>query len=154
MQSLDVASPLPVTTVFDVYCLYKQQAERRAKVALLTQDTMEYLTLRFEAMRDAFSRVPGVTSVADIAPNPVSKENPDVDVVLGRGGRARGSGGCPRCLGTAASTNPSSGRSPRLVRAALLHSTPDRRSTMDMHLEVRVEALAGTAAFLEPNAQI
>src|SRR4051812_2926254 len=44
MQSLDASSPLPVTAVFDVYCLYKQQAERRAKVALLTQDTMGYLT--------------------------------------------------------------------------------------------------------------
>ncbi len=66
-----------------------------AKVVLLTQDTMEYLTPRFEAMRDAFSKVPGVTIVADIAPNPVSKEggfetmntilaaNPDIDVVLG-----------------------------------------------------------------------
>jgi ribose transport system substrate-binding protein len=67
----------------------------RAKVVLLTQDTMEYLTPRFEAMRDAFSGMPGVTIVADIAPNPVSKKggfetmntvllaNPDVDVVLG-----------------------------------------------------------------------
>ena len=97
MQSLDVASPLPVTTVFDVYCLYKQQAERRAKVALLTQDTMEYLTPWLEAMRDAFNRMPGVTIVADIAPNPGSKENPDVDVVLGATGWCSGSGGSPRC---------------------------------------------------------
>jgi ribose transport system substrate-binding protein len=67
----------------------------KAKVVLLTQDTMEYLTPRFEAMRDAFAKMPGVTIVADIAPNPVSKEggfatmntillaNPDIDVVLG-----------------------------------------------------------------------
>jgi ribose transport system substrate-binding protein len=67
----------------------------QAKVVLLTQDTMEYLTPRFEAMRDAFAKVPGVTIVADIAPTPVSKEggfatmktvlmaNPDIDVVLG-----------------------------------------------------------------------
>ncbi|MGO4439307.1 sugar ABC transporter substrate-binding protein [Rhizobium sp. RAF56] len=67
----------------------------KAKVVLLTQDTMEYLTPRFEAMRDAFAKIPGVTIVADIAPNPVNKEggfatmntillaNPDIDVVLG-----------------------------------------------------------------------
>jgi ribose transport system substrate-binding protein len=67
----------------------------KAKVVLLTQDTMEYLTPRFEAMRDAFAGIPGVTIVADIAPSPVNKEggfatmntvllaNPDVDVVLG-----------------------------------------------------------------------
>lgn len=67
----------------------------KANVVLLTQDTMEYLTPRFEAMRDALAKVPGVTIVADIAPNPVSKEsgfatmntillaNPDIDVVLG-----------------------------------------------------------------------
>lgn len=67
----------------------------KAKVVLLTQDTMQYLTPRFEAMRDAFSELPGVTIVADIAPSPVTQEsgfatmttillaNPDVDVVLG-----------------------------------------------------------------------
>jgi ribose transport system substrate-binding protein len=67
----------------------------KAKVVLFTQDTMEYLTPRFEAMRDAFAKIPGVTIVADIAPTPVNKEggfatmntillaNPDIDVVLG-----------------------------------------------------------------------
>lgn len=67
----------------------------RANVVLLTQDTMEFLTPRFEAMRDALAMIPGVTIVADIAPNPVTQEsgfatmntvlmaNPDVDVVLG-----------------------------------------------------------------------
>lgn len=67
----------------------------KANVVLLTQDTMEYLTPRFEAMRDAFAKVPGVTIVADIAPSPVTKQsgfetmntilmaNPDIDVVLG-----------------------------------------------------------------------
>lgn len=67
----------------------------RADVVLLTQDSMEYLTPRFEAMRDGFNAMPGVTVVADIAPSPVSKEggfatmntillaNPNVDVVLG-----------------------------------------------------------------------
>lgn len=67
----------------------------KANVVLLTQDTMEYLTPRFEAMRDALGKLPGVTIVADIAPNPVTKEggfstmntimqaNADIDVVLG-----------------------------------------------------------------------
>jgi ribose transport system substrate-binding protein len=67
----------------------------KAKVVLLTQDTMEFLAPRFAAMRDALNAMPGVTIVADIAPKPVSKEggfatmqtilvaNPDVDVVLG-----------------------------------------------------------------------
>lgn len=67
----------------------------KAKVVLLTQDTMEYLTPRFEAMRDALATIPGVTIVADIAPSPVTQDsgfatmntillaNPDVDVVLG-----------------------------------------------------------------------
>ncbi|PZM14935.1 ribose ABC transporter [Rhizobium tubonense] len=73
----------------------KSQLGGKAKVVLLTQDTMEYLTPRFEAMRDAFAKTPGVTIVADIAPTPVNKEggfvtmstvllaNPDIDVVLG-----------------------------------------------------------------------
>lgn len=67
----------------------------KAKVVLLTQDSMEYLSPRFDAMRDGLDNLPGVTIVADIAPKPVSKEggfatmntillaNPDIDVVLG-----------------------------------------------------------------------
>ena len=67
----------------------------KAKVVLLTQDTMEFLAPRFAAMRDGLNALPGVTIVADIAPKPVNKEggfatmqtiliaNPDVDVVLG-----------------------------------------------------------------------
>jgi ribose transport system substrate-binding protein len=67
----------------------------KANVVLLTQDTMQYLTPRFEAMRDVLAKVPGVTIVADIAPSPVTKESgfatmdtvlsatPDIDVVLG-----------------------------------------------------------------------
>ncbi|MEO8684482.1 MAG: sugar ABC transporter substrate-binding protein [Devosia sp.] len=67
----------------------------KANVVLLTQDTMEFLTPRFEAMRDGFNAMPGVTVIADIAPNPVSKDggfatmntillaNPNIDVVLG-----------------------------------------------------------------------
>ena len=67
----------------------------KAAVVLLTQDTMQFLTPRFEAMRDGLSKLPGVTIVADIAPSPVNKQsgfdtmntillaNSDVDVVLG-----------------------------------------------------------------------
>lgn len=67
----------------------------KARVVLLTQDTMQYLSPRFQAMRDALDKLPGVTIVADIAPRPVSKEggfatmntillaNPNIDVVLG-----------------------------------------------------------------------
>jgi ribose transport system substrate-binding protein len=67
----------------------------KARVVLLTQDTMQYLSPRFQAMRDGLDKLPGVTIVADIAPKPVTKEggfatmntillaNPNVDVVLG-----------------------------------------------------------------------
>ena len=67
----------------------------KANVVLLTQDTMEFLAPRFEAMRDGLNAIPGVTIVADIAPRPVTKEggfetmktillaNPRIDVVLG-----------------------------------------------------------------------
>ena len=67
----------------------------KANVVLLTQDSMQYLSPRFVAMRDGFDKLTGVTIVADITPDPVSKEggfatmntillaNPDVDVVLG-----------------------------------------------------------------------
>jgi len=67
----------------------------KAKVVLLTQDSLEFLAPRFVALRDALKGMPGVTVVADISPNPVNKEggfttmstilqaHPDVDVVLG-----------------------------------------------------------------------
>jgi ribose transport system substrate-binding protein len=67
----------------------------KANVVLLTQDTMEFLAPRFEAMRDGLGKMPGVSIVADIAPKPVTKEggfatmktillaNPKIDVVLG-----------------------------------------------------------------------
>jgi len=67
----------------------------KAKVVLLTQDTMQYLAPRFQAMRDELSQLPGITIVADIAPNPVTEQGgydtitkvlqaiPDIDVVLG-----------------------------------------------------------------------
>ena len=67
----------------------------KATVVLLTQDTLEFLAPRFDAMRDGLNGLPGVTIVADIAPRPVSKEggfavmnkillaNSRIDVVLG-----------------------------------------------------------------------
>lgn len=69
----------------------------KANVVLLTQDTMQYLAQRFEAMRVGLNALPGVDIVADIAPVSVTKQggfdtmntillaNPDVaiDVVLG-----------------------------------------------------------------------
>ena len=70
----------------------------RADVVLLTQDSLQFLTPRFVAMRDALDQLPEVRIVADISPNPVSKEggratmrtvllaHPNVDVVLGADG--------------------------------------------------------------------
>lgn len=67
----------------------------KANVILLTQDTMQFLTPRFEAMRDGLRSMPGVTIVADIAPSPVNMQGGfdtmntimlsglDVDVILG-----------------------------------------------------------------------
>lgn len=67
----------------------------KAKVVLLTQDQIEFLAPRFTAMRDGLSKLPNVTIVADLTPDPVNKEggfaamstilqaHPDVDVVLG-----------------------------------------------------------------------
>jgi ribose transport system substrate-binding protein len=73
----------------------KQTLGGKAKVVLLTQDSLEFLAPRFVALRDSLRDIPGANIVADISPNPVSKDggfatmrtillaNPDVDVVLG-----------------------------------------------------------------------
>ena len=67
----------------------------KAKVVLLTHDSLEFLAPRFAAMRDSLQDVPGATIVADISPVTVNNEggfatmntillaDPDVDVVLG-----------------------------------------------------------------------
>lgn len=67
----------------------------RAKVVLLTHDSLQFLAPRFVAMRDALKDIPGVTIVADISPVTVNKDGgratmetvllaqPNVDVVLG-----------------------------------------------------------------------
>jgi ribose transport system substrate-binding protein len=67
----------------------------RARVVLLTHDTNQYLAQRFVAMRQSLKRLPGVTIIADISPETVTKEggyammktillaHKQVDVVLG-----------------------------------------------------------------------
>jgi ribose transport system substrate-binding protein len=66
-----------------------------ANVVLLTHDSLEFLSPRFAAMRDALRNVPGATIVADISPLTVDNQGgydtmmtvllaePDIDVVLG-----------------------------------------------------------------------
>ena len=67
----------------------------KAKVVLLTHDSLQFLAPRFVAMRDALRDMPGVAIVADISPLTVNKEGgkttmqtillaqPNIDVVLG-----------------------------------------------------------------------
>jgi ribose transport system substrate-binding protein len=67
----------------------------KAKVVLLTHDSLQFLAPRFTAMRDTLRTLPGVTIVADISPATVDEEggyrtmqtillaHANVDVVLG-----------------------------------------------------------------------
>jgi ribose transport system substrate-binding protein len=67
----------------------------KAKVVLLTHDSLQFLAPRFTAMRDSLRDIPGVVIVADISPLTVDEAGgaammstillaePDVDVVLG-----------------------------------------------------------------------
>jgi ribose transport system substrate-binding protein len=67
----------------------------KAKVVLLTHDSLQFLAPRFTAMRDALRDMPGVVIVADISPLTVDEAGgaeimrtillaePNVDVVLG-----------------------------------------------------------------------
>lgn len=67
----------------------------KAKVVLLTHDSLQFLAPRFTAMRDTLKDVPGAVIVADISPATVNKDGgletmrtillaqPNVDVVLG-----------------------------------------------------------------------
>jgi ribose transport system substrate-binding protein len=67
----------------------------KAKVVLLTHDSLQFLAPRFTAMRDTLKDMPGVVIVADISPTTVNKEGgqatmrtillaqPNIDVVLG-----------------------------------------------------------------------
>ncbi|WP_434874909.1 sugar ABC transporter substrate-binding protein [Bradyrhizobium oligotrophicum] len=73
----------------------KTRLKGKAKVVLLTHDSLQFLAPRFTAMRDALRSVPGAVLVADISPLTVDEAggaammrtillaNPDVDVVLG-----------------------------------------------------------------------
>lgn len=67
----------------------------KAKVVLLTHDSLQFLAPRFTAMRDTLRQLPGVTIVADISPATVDRAGgyrtmktillaqPNIDVVLG-----------------------------------------------------------------------
>ena len=67
----------------------------RARIVLLTHDSLQYLAPRFTAMRDIFRKMPGAVIVADISPLTVDEAggaemmktillaNPEIDVVLG-----------------------------------------------------------------------
>ncbi len=73
----------------------REKLKGKAKVVLLTHDSLQFLSPRFAAMRDVLQELPGVAIVADISPLTVNKEgglammrkilaaHPDVDVVLG-----------------------------------------------------------------------
>jgi ribose transport system substrate-binding protein len=73
----------------------RENLKGRARVVLLTHDSLQFLSPRFAAMRDVLQQLPDVTIVADISPLTVNKEgghammrsillaHPDIDVVLG-----------------------------------------------------------------------
>lgn len=73
----------------------RQKLGGRAKVVLLTHDSLQFLAPRFTAMRDSLRDLPGVDIVADISPLTVDEAggaaimrtillaDPDIDVVLG-----------------------------------------------------------------------
>lgn len=73
----------------------KRKLGGKAKVVLLTHDSLQFLAPRFTAMRDALRDLPDVVIVADISPLTVDEAggaemmrtillaDPDVDVVLG-----------------------------------------------------------------------
>lgn len=73
----------------------KTRLKGKARVVLLTHDSLQFLAPRFVAMRDSLKSIPGVTIVADISPLTVDEAGgaaimrtillavPDIDVVLG-----------------------------------------------------------------------
>jgi ribose transport system substrate-binding protein len=73
----------------------KLRLNGKARVVLLTHDSLQFLAPRFTAMRDSLRGVPGAVIVADISPLTVDEAggasmmrtillaSPDVDVVLG-----------------------------------------------------------------------
>jgi ribose transport system substrate-binding protein len=85
----------------------------KARIVLLTHDTLELLAPRFTAMRDVFRGMPGAVIVADISPITVDEAggaammktvllaNPDIDVVLGADTVVLGALAALRAAGTA-----------------------------------------------------
>ena len=85
----------------------------RARVVLLTHDSLQFLAPRFVAMRDSLKGMPGVTVVADLSPQTVNKEggfeamrtillaHPTIDVVLGADTVVLGALGALRAAGKA-----------------------------------------------------
>jgi ribose transport system substrate-binding protein len=80
----------------DVAAAYiRTRLNGKAKVVLLTHDSLQFLAPRFAAIRDSLRDMPGVTIVADISPLTVDEAgglammrtillaDPDIDVVLG-----------------------------------------------------------------------
>ena len=73
----------------------RQKLRGQAKVVLLTHDSLQFLAPRFIAMRDSLRGMPGVSIVADLSPQTVTKDggaaamrtillaHPSVDVILG-----------------------------------------------------------------------
>lgn len=73
----------------------KTRLNGKARVVLLTHDSLQFLAPRFTAIRDSLKSVPGAVIVADISPLTVDEAggasmmrtillaNPDIDVVLG-----------------------------------------------------------------------
>ncbi|HEX2554623.1 MAG TPA: sugar ABC transporter substrate-binding protein [Microvirga sp.] len=82
-------------TLGDAAAAHIRRRLPRANVVLLTHDSIEFLTPRFVALRDALKTVPGAAIVADISPATVDFEggfrtmqtilqaHPTIDVVLG-----------------------------------------------------------------------
>lgn len=79
----------------DAAAYIRRRLGGKARVVLLTHDSLQFLAPRFAAMRDSLKDLPGVTIVADLSPQTVNKEggaaamrtillaNPTIDVVLG-----------------------------------------------------------------------
>jgi len=86
----------------------KRKLGGKARVVLLTHDSLQFLAPRFAAIRDSLRGLPNVEIVADISPLTVDEAggaemmrtillaNPDVDVVLGADTVVLGAGGAAR----------------------------------------------------------
>jgi ribose transport system substrate-binding protein len=96
IEILNAPQYLTGKTLGDAAAAYiRDKLKGKAKVVLLTHDSLQFLAPRFTAMRDALKDMPGVTIVADISPLTVNKEggaatmrtillaHQNVDVVLG-----------------------------------------------------------------------